>query len=70
MYFNYDLYVYIFPDSSWKFVTSGRIKVKSCMDYERHLKDIGEILNKHSVYQFKVVSCYEKPKEIQLELPF
>lgn len=70
MYFSYDLYVYIFPNSSYQFVTSGRIKVKSYLDYERHLKDIREILNKHSVYQFKVVSCYEKNKEIQLELPF
>ena len=70
MYFNYDLYVRIFPDDSWQFVTSGRVKVKSCMDYERHLNDIRKILNKHSVYQFKVVSCYEKTKKVQLELPF
>lgn len=69
MYFSYDLYVFIFP-GPWRFVTSGRVRVRSYMDYERHLNNIRKVLNKNSVYQFKVVSCYEKTKDVQLELPF
>lgn len=70
MYYNYALYFRIFPNSEWQFLVTGRVKFKSYIDYERHLSELRRVLNKNSVYAFRVVSCYEKDKERELDLPF
>lgn len=72
MYYNYDLYIRIFPDSPWEFIFKGRVKMKSYIAYERYLFKLCVILNENSIYKFKVVSCYEKHEEDtrQLDCPF
>lgn len=70
MYYSYRLYFRMSSDLPWQFLTFGRVKAKTYIQYERYLTELRRVLNKNSLYMFKVVSCYEKFKDIQLECPF
>ena len=70
MYYNYTLYFRIFPDSEWQFIVSGRVKCRSYIAYEQYLAELRRVLNKNSVYAFRVVSCYERDNERDVKLPF
>ena len=72
MNYTYDIYVRIYPDSFWEFVFKGRVKIRSYIAYERYLSKLCAVLNESSVYEFKIISCYEKYKKDnrQLDCPF
>lgn len=72
MNYTYDLYVRICPDSFWQPVFKGRVKMRSYIAYERYLSKLRSVLNENSVYEYKVVSCYEKCEKgnKQLDIPF
>lgn len=70
MYLTYNVFMTVFPAGDFRYVFSGRLRVKSLSDYDKQLTLISNALNKNSVYKFKVVSCYEKDKNKQQKLPF
>lgn len=70
MYRSYIVNMRTFPDSDWLLVFCGRIKTKTYIEYERRLNELRRILNKDSIYQFQVVSCYDQDEKKQMELPF
>lgn len=67
---DYSMYMRVFPGSDWQFVTQGRIRFKVLKDYDNRLKEICRVLNKNSVYEFKIIPFYDGSILKQLEIPY
>ena len=70
MNYSYKLYFRSSPCLPWQFFSFGCIRAKSYIQYERQLAELRRVLNKNSNYIYKVVSCYENFKDVQLRCPF
>lgn len=69
-YRNYSMYMRVLPDSDWQFVAQGRICFRFMKEYDEILEKIRFVLNKNSVYEFKIVPFYDKSIAKQLEIPY
>lgn len=69
-YRDYIMYMRVFPDSDWQFITRGRICFKCLKEYDKCLAEIRRVLNENSVYEFNIIPFYDKDMSIQLEIPY
>lgn len=69
-YRNYSMYMRVLPDSDWQFVTHGRICFKVLKEYDKSLEEVRRVLNKNSVYEFKIISFYDRDITEELEIPY
>lgn len=69
-YRDYNMYMRVLSSSDWQFVTKGRICFRSMNEYDKILEKICCVLNKNSVYEFKITPFYDRNIEKQLEIPY
>lgn len=69
-YRDYNMYMRVLPDSDWQFVIKGRISFRSMNEYDKILEKIRCVLNKNSVYEFKITPFYDRDIAKQLEIPY
>lgn len=69
-YRDYIMYMRVFHNSDWKFVTRGRICFRSMKEYDRCLEKIRCVLNKNSVYEFNIIPFYDRDMLRQQEIPY
>lgn len=69
-YRDYNMYMRVLHSSDWQFVTKGRICFRFMNEYDKILERIRCVLNRNSVYEFKITSFYDRNIEKQLEIPY